>query len=205
MLSNMARTVVRTAAARPLLLAAPTRPALGGVRAFAADYAGTPAEQKSYLTWFEGGRKGTLADVPRDPLVTETSSGVTLGPVTNNEMGDTFGMYAGVIEPGGRIGKEIHASSTETIIVLEGEGRGLIGDTQFDMKSGDVMHVEKNTFHGLENVGTSDMVSGGLVCTHRSSWVCRATTAQPCRGSDSCHRVIFERCLTLSAPSSELW
>eukprot|EP00697_Spironema_sp_BW2_P017729 gnl/Spiro4/950_TR498_c0_g2_i1.p1 gnl/Spiro4/950_TR498_c0_g2~~gnl/Spiro4/950_TR498_c0_g2_i1.p1 ORF type:complete len:187 (+),score=43.29 gnl/Spiro4/950_TR498_c0_g2_i1:43-561(+) len=105
------------------------------------------------------GRKATLAQIPGTAYSTDTTHGVSLAPFLTKTQGSTFGMYHGVISPGGRIGREIHASNTETIYVLEGEGIGFVGHPpqEFAMRSGDVMHVEKNVYHGLANTGTRDM------------------------------------------------
>lgn len=55
------------------------------------------------------------------------------------------------------IGREIHGQNTETIYVIEGSGEGFINDDTFAMAKGDIMHVEKNQWHGLRNTGSEQM------------------------------------------------
>lgn len=46
--------------------------------------------------------------------------------------------------------------------MLSGSGTGFINDSEFDMAEGDVMHVEKNEFHGLINNSDTDEMKSAL-------------------------------------------
>ena len=118
-----------------------------------------PAATKNSVYHAGLGKKATLSELSGNAYDTDTSNNVTLAPFLTRAQGDSFGLYHGVIAPGGRIGREIHASNTETIYVIDGEGRGFLGEpkNEFNMKAGDIMHVEKNQYHGLANTGKTNM------------------------------------------------
>ncbi len=90
--------------------------------------------------------------------------GVFLAGLLGRGQGDAFGFYRGRMEPGCEIAREVHADSTETVYVLAGRALGLVGDREVPLEPGQVLHVQKNTPHGLRNVG--DDVLEFLVIGH---------------------------------------
>ncbi|MFL5764495.1 MAG: cupin domain-containing protein [Bacteroidia bacterium] len=46
--------------------------------------------------------------------------------------------------------KHVHASHTENVVILEGEGEMLLGNRTFKVKKGDVIFIPVNTPHSLK-------------------------------------------------------
>ena len=83
--------------------------------------------------------------------------GVFLTGMLGKARGDAFGLYYGTIEPGCEIAREIHPLTSETVYVLSGKAVGVVGDREVPLEPGQVMHVDKNTHHGLKNAGTTPL------------------------------------------------
>lgn len=56
------------------------------------------------------------------------------------------------IDPGKRIGAHTH-DCDETIVLLEGTGRGRVGNEETDIGPGVVFHVPENVVHDVTNTG----------------------------------------------------
>jgi quercetin dioxygenase-like cupin family protein len=83
--------------------------------------------------------------------------GVFLTGMLGKQRGDAFGLYYGRIEPGCEIAREIHPETTETVYVLSGAAIGVVGEQEIPLAPGQVLHVEKNTPHGLRNAGSQPL------------------------------------------------
>lgn len=59
---------------------------------------------------------------------------------------------------GGTHETHLHPNAEETIIVISGRGRHLVGDRWFDLRAGDVVFVPKGVVHGAESMGAEDLV-----------------------------------------------
>lgn len=74
-------------------------------------------------------------------------------------------MGAIVIAPGQTFGAQEgphhHRLSEDTIFVVEGEGRFLIGDEWAPIKAGDVVHIPPMVPHCVENTGSTPLVTIG--------------------------------------------
>jgi mannose-6-phosphate isomerase-like protein (cupin superfamily) len=90
--------------------------------------------------------------------------GVFLAGMLGRSRGDAFGLYHGRIEPGCAIERELHPETSETIYVLRGRAVGLVGEHEVPLGPGQVLHVDRNVYHGLRNVG--DEVLAFLVIGH---------------------------------------
>jgi mannose-6-phosphate isomerase-like protein (cupin superfamily) len=90
--------------------------------------------------------------------------GVFLAGMLGKARGDGFGLYFGRIEPGSRIAEELHPETSETVYVLSGEAVGVVGDQRIPLAPGQVLHIDKNVPHGLENSG--DVLLEFLVIGH---------------------------------------
>jgi mannose-6-phosphate isomerase-like protein (cupin superfamily) len=99
----------------------------------------------------EGGAIIDSADVKGEEYL--PNRGVFLAGLLGRARGDGFGLYRGRIEPGKEIAREVHEGSSETVYILAGRALGFVGDQEVPLEPGQVMHVEKNTPHGLRNVG----------------------------------------------------
>ena len=121
-------------------------------------FAGAAADKSVQgVNYLDGGKYASTSALGEFENKTVTSNGFFMRPFNNAPQGNAFGMYFGTLKPDGRIGREIHPCNTETIYIIEGSGSGFIGKKEFPMNAGDVMHVEKDTFHGLHNAGSTDM------------------------------------------------
>lgn len=56
------------------------------------------------------------------------------------------------IDPGKRIGRHEHDAS-ETVLLLEGEGRAIVGGDERKITAGDVVHVPAGVVHDVVNEG----------------------------------------------------
>ena len=81
------------------------------------------------------------------------NEGVYLAGLLGRERGDAFGLYFGRIAPGKAIHREIHPSTTETVYVLRGRALARVEDQEVPLAAGEMLHVDKNVHHGIENVG----------------------------------------------------
>lgn len=102
-----------------------------------------------------GGTVFTAIETPGSEYL--PNKGVFLRGMLTRDRGDAFGFYRGTIEPGSAIAREIHAATTETIYILEGDAVGLVGEREVPLHRGQVLHVEKNVPHGIKNVGTGKL------------------------------------------------
>jgi len=59
---------------------------------------------------------------------------------------------------GGTHEQHRHPNAEETVIVMSGRGRHLVGDTWHDVGPGDVVFVPQMMWHGAECVGDEDFV-----------------------------------------------
>jgi quercetin dioxygenase-like cupin family protein len=103
--------------------------------------------------------KGAAVFDPRELTGEEylPNRGVVLTGMLGKARGDAFGLYLGRIEPGCEIAREIHPETTETIYVLSGEAIGVVGEQEIPLVPGQVLHVDKNTHHGLRNAGSQPL------------------------------------------------
>jgi quercetin dioxygenase-like cupin family protein len=101
--------------------------------------------------------RGGMVFTPAGEAGTEylPNKGVFLTAMLGRARGDAFGLYLGRIEPGCGIEREIHASSTETVYVIAGSAVGMVAGQEIPLSPGEVLHVEKDTYHGLRNTGSS--------------------------------------------------
>lgn len=99
----------------------------------------------------KGGVVFTTSQIERGEYL--PNKGVFLGGMLGRSHGHDFGFYHGKIEPGSGIATEIHPDTSETIYVIVGEAVGFIGEQEFPLSAGQVMHVEKNVHHGIRNAG----------------------------------------------------
>jgi len=97
----------------------------------------------------------TISEIEPDEYL--PNRGVFLAGILGKARGDAFGLYRGRIVPGSEIAREIHPETSETVIVLEGRGLGIVGDQEVPLGPGQVLHVDKNVHHGLRNVGDEDL------------------------------------------------
>ena len=106
-----------------------------------------------------GGRMDGAVFDPRSLPASEylPNRGVFLAGMLGKARGDGFGFYYGRMEPGCEIAREIHPATSETVYIVAGEAVGLMGDRSVPLRTGQVMHVEKNTPHGLRNVGSGTL------------------------------------------------
>ncbi len=74
-------------------------------------------------------------------------------------------MGAVVMAPGQTFGAQEgphqHKLSEDTVFVIEGQGRFLLGDEWFDVKAGDVIHIPPHVPHCGENTGDTPLVTVG--------------------------------------------
>ncbi|MCL5959575.1 MAG: cupin domain-containing protein [Chloroflexi bacterium] len=66
--------------------------------------------------------------------------------------GQTFGVQEGPHQ---------HKLSEDTIFVVQGEGRFLLGDRWFPIKAGDVVHISPRVPHCVENTGQMPLITIG--------------------------------------------
>lgn len=81
------------------------------------------------------------------------NDGVFLAGILGKGRGDAFGLYRGRMEPGCAIAREIHPETSETVYILAGEAVATVEDESVRLGPGQVIHIDKNVHHGLENVG----------------------------------------------------
>jgi len=103
----------------------------------------------------EGGAVFTAIETPGSEYL--PNKGVFLRGMLTRDRGDAFGFYRGTIEPGSAIAREIHPATTETIYILSGEAIGVVGEREVPLKTGQVLHVEKNVPHGIKNAGSTKL------------------------------------------------
>ena len=53
--------------------------------------------------------------------------------------------------------KHKHATHTENVYILDGEGEMMLGDKSFTVKKGDIVFIPKNTVHSLKVVSAIPM------------------------------------------------
>lgn len=74
----------------------------------------------------------------------------------SNMIKTPFGTAIAVLEPGQATTPHNH-DEHEAFIIISGEGRMMIDDTEFSVKDGDVVYFEPFTVHSLRNSGDSHL------------------------------------------------
>lgn len=103
----------------------------------------------------DGGAVFTVSEAAAEEYL--PNRGVFLAGLLGKKRGDGFGLYHGRMEPGCAIAREIHPETSETVWILKGEAVGLVADREVPLRPGQVLHVAKNTPHGLRNVGSGQL------------------------------------------------
>ena len=61
------------------------------------------------------------------------------------------------VEPGGCCTPHVHTGKAETWLVVEGEGRAIVGEAEYEVTEGDLLVAEPGTRHALHNTGMSPL------------------------------------------------
>ncbi|MDP3274488.1 MAG: cupin domain-containing protein [Deltaproteobacteria bacterium] len=104
---------------------------------------------------YEGGVVFTPAEESASEYL--PNHGVFLTGLLGKSRGDAYGLYRGTIAPSCGIALELHEHTSETVMVISGQAVGLIGDREIPMGPGQVMHVDKNVWHGIRNSGSESL------------------------------------------------
>ncbi len=95
--------------------------------------------------------------VPQNPVTMEGATGCTVRwLVGKGEAAPNFAMRQFEVAPGGHTPQHFHDYEHE-VFVLEGEGVVLEGETQHQLKAGDVVFVVPNEVHQFRNTGTTPL------------------------------------------------
>lgn len=82
----------------------------------------------------------------------------------DNELDGKCGLYAEVtLKPDCSIGYHEHKNESETYYVLSGEGEYNDNGVLTIVKTGDVTFTQSGNGHGIENIGSSDLVFMALI------------------------------------------
>jgi mannose-6-phosphate isomerase-like protein (cupin superfamily) len=85
------------------------------------------------------------------------NQGVFLAGMLGKARGDGLGFYFGRMKPGCAISREIHPETSETVYILSGRALGRVEDQEVPLGPGEVLHIDRNVHHGLENVGDVEL------------------------------------------------
>lgn len=84
--------------------------------------------------------------------------------LSENEMGKSAAMFAKVTLPkGSSIGKHQHVNTTETYHILKGKAKYTDNDDVYEVNEGETVFCADGDFHGIENLGDSDLVFMALI------------------------------------------
>ncbi len=72
--------------------------------------------------------------------------------VNAEDSGGAYSVFEDMIPPGAGPVPHTHTKEDETIYVLEGELRAWLGGKQYDMKTGDFVHMPRGVQHYFKNV-----------------------------------------------------
>jgi len=72
--------------------------------------------------------------------------------VKAEDTGGAYSVFEDVIPPGGGLPSHTHTKEDETIFVIEGELRAWLGGKQYDLKTGDFVHMPRGVQHDFKNV-----------------------------------------------------
>lgn len=72
---------------------------------------------------------------------------------------DELWLSAYAVAVDGEVGAHVHLRHEETVYVLEGRGRMLLGDTWHDVGAGDLIHVPRGTPHAFVSDGPATALS----------------------------------------------
>ena len=70
------------------------------------------------------------------------------------------------LTPGSSIGMHCHETSSETMLILSGEGKAIYKGEEIYLSAGDCHYCEKGCEHTLINCGTDDLVFFAVVPEH---------------------------------------
>ncbi len=111
--------------------------------------------------------KKNLKDFPRP-----TGSGSLMGLIETGDLvklrdpfiifdyDDTDGRYQigyAIIYPGGKTGGHAHEDAEEIYHIIDGKGRMIIGEEEFDIGAGDTFIVPSQKMHSTKNTGNMPM------------------------------------------------
>lgn len=72
--------------------------------------------------------------------------------VKSEDTGCAYSVFEDLIPPGAGPVPHTHTKEDETIFVIEGELRAWLGGKQYDVKTGDFIHMPRNVQHYFKNV-----------------------------------------------------
>ena len=67
------------------------------------------------------------------------------------------------IHPGGNCTYHVHRGKDECWLIVEGNGRARVGQTDYEVSPGDMLVTHEGTPHALENDGSRDLVFVNIV------------------------------------------
>jgi quercetin dioxygenase-like cupin family protein len=104
--------------------------------------------------------KPTPASIPGFEISARVDTAPKLGyggqiwvHVTGDSTGGAFGMWEGLLPPGGSSPIHIHHNEDECVFVMEGTLRFLCGDQQWESGPGTWVKMPKDVRHGIKAVG----------------------------------------------------
>jgi len=87
----------------------------------------------------------------------EAIDGVKIKELVGNNISNNLSLAIGVVEPGHKADPHFHEKTEEIYFIVEGEGKAVIGDEVFEVKTDDAIFVPKMIKHGLENTSHKPM------------------------------------------------